>query len=117
MDDEVDGRDLVATVLRMHGAQVMTAGSAEEALDLLRMTPVAVIVSDIGMPGIDGYELIRRVRALPREAGLKVRAVALTAYVREQDRRRALEAGFQDHLSKPVEPAELLRVVAEFVSR
>lgn len=117
VDDDADGRDLVATVLRMHGAKVMSAGSAGEALDLFRQNPVPVIVSDLGMPGMDGLELMRRIRGFSGEAGVRVRAVALTAYVRDQDRQRALDAGFQTHLSKPVEPAELVRVVSELASR
>jgi len=116
VDDEADGRDLVATVLRMHGAKVIAAGGAGEALDLFLRNSVSVIVSDLGMPGMDGFELMRRIRSLPGEAGAQVRAIALSAYVREQDRSRAVEAGFQKHVGKPVEPAELVRVVAELAA-
>ena len=112
VDDEADARDLVATVLRGSGAEVTLASSVKEALELIAKEPPRVLVSDIGMPGADGYELIRRVHALPG-AGKDVQAVALTAYAHEEDRRRALEAGFQAFVTKPVEPAQLVRVVAE----
>ncbi len=113
VDDELDGRDLVATVLCMQGASVTVAGGAEEALALFQKNPVGVIVSDVGMPGMDGYQLIRRIHQLSQESGLEVRAIALTAYVREKDRRLAFDAGFKTHLAKPVDPAELVRAVAE----
>jgi CheY-like chemotaxis protein len=110
-DDEADARDLVATVLRTHGAEVATVSSVEQALELLAKGSPRVLVSDIGMPGADGYELIRRLRALAIPSA-QVPAIALTAYAREEDRRRAIEAGFQTHVAKPVEPDELVRVVA-----
>jgi PAS domain S-box-containing protein len=112
VDDEADARDLVATVLQTHGAEVTTASSVDEGLALLSRSSPRVLVCDIGMPGADGYQLIRRLRALTGSSSAQVPAVALTAYAREEDRRRALEAGFQMHVAKPVEPAELLRVVA-----
>jgi CheY-like chemotaxis protein/anti-sigma regulatory factor (Ser/Thr protein kinase) len=117
VDDEADARDLVATVLRGSGAEVTTASSAERGLELLIQSPPAVLLSDIGMPNTDGYELIRRVRALAETRGAQTPAVALTAYAREQDRRRALEAGFQRHVAKPVEPSELVRIVTSLVHR
>jgi CheY-like chemotaxis protein len=78
----------------------------------LAANQIAVLISDIGMPDIDGYELVRRVRAQSDTNSAQMPAVALTAYTRELDRNRALEAGFQTHVAKPVEPAELVRVVA-----
>ncbi|MEO8359606.1 MAG: ATP-binding protein [Vicinamibacteria bacterium] len=111
VDDEADARDLVATALRGKGADVTTAASAAEALDLMVQRSFTVMVSDVGMPDTDGYELIRRVRKLGTDRAA-VQAVALTAYSREEDRRRALEAGFQTYLSKPVDPDELVKVVA-----
>jgi signal transduction histidine kinase len=111
VDDEEDARDLVATVLRAQGAEVTTASSAAQVMDLLSKTSPTVLISDIGMPETDGYELIRRVRTLT-----SIPAIALTAYAREEDRRRALEAGFQAYVAKPVEPAELVRVVAALLS-
>jgi signal transduction histidine kinase/DNA-binding response OmpR family regulator len=112
VDDEPDARDLVATVLRIHGAAVTLAESAEEALELLDVATHMVLVSDIGMPVTDGYSLIRRVRALDT-ATAKIPALALTAYAREEDRRRALEAGFHAYLAKPVDPQVLVRMVLE----
>lgn len=115
VDDEADARDLVATALRANGAEVMTAANAAQGLELLSDKKPMVLVSDIGMPETDGYELIRRVRRLPGTRESHVPAIALTAYAREEDRRLALEAGFQTHVTKPVEPAELVRVVAGLV--
>ena len=111
-DDEPDARALVATALRAHGAEVRTASSVDEALACLAQRSPMVLISDIGMPGEDGYALIRRVRALGTSAA-KIPAIALTAYAREEDRRRALAAGFQTYLAKPVEPDDLVRVVGE----
>jgi PAS domain S-box-containing protein len=112
VDDEPDTRELLAAVLKGRGAAVTLAASAGEALEALERETPHVLVSDIGMPGEDGYDLIRRVRALPPERGGNVPAAALTAYAREDDRIRALLAGFQIHIPKPVNPAELAAVVA-----
>jgi PAS domain S-box-containing protein len=116
VDNEQDARDLIAMVLRANGAEVITAASAAQALERLAEKTPTVLISDIGMPDMDGYQLIRRVRNLTGAGGASVPAVALTAYSREQDRRLALEAGFQTHVSKPVDPDELVRVVAGLVS-
>ncbi len=115
VDDEADARELVATVLRINGAEVTMASNAERALELFTQSPPMVLVSDVGMPNVDGYELLRRVRRLSGARGAEVPAIALTAYAREEDRRLAFEAGFQTHVAKPVEPAELVRVVASLV--
>ena len=112
VDDEPDARDLVATVLRLRGAEVTTAGSAEEAMRVLELQTPTILLSDIGMPVADGYSLIARVRAL-KDENHKIPAIALTAYAREEDRRRALEAGFQTYLAKPVEPDSLVHAVFE----
>jgi len=112
VDDEPDGVAVLQRLLTAYGAAVRTANSAAEALELVQQQPPTVLVSDIGMPGEDGYALIRKVRSLPPEKGGRVAALALTAYARTVDRVRALEAGFQMHVSKPVEPAELLASVA-----
>jgi PAS domain S-box-containing protein len=111
VDDEEDARQLVSAILENCGALVTTAGSVDEAL-LLFGEPPDVLLSDIGMPGKDGFELMRRVRALGGGKGETVPAAALTAYARAEDRRAVLEAGFLMHVPKPVEPAELLAVVA-----
>jgi PAS domain S-box-containing protein len=117
VEDEEDTRDLLATALSHTGAQVEAVGSAEEALDALRRRPPEVLVCDIGMPGEDGYALLARVRALAAEDGGQVPAVALTAYARPDDRTRALAAGYQVHLPKPVDPDELIAVVARMAAR
>ncbi|MFT3765281.1 MAG: PAS domain S-box protein [Minicystis sp.] len=115
VDDEPDSLELTARVLEEHGATVITASSAVEALDRLRDERPNLVVSDIGMPGMDGYELIRHVRtALPAPVR-DLPAIALTAFARPEDRDRALRAGFQAHLVKPIEPSELLATVANLV--
>jgi len=108
VDDEPDARDLLAVVLQQRGALVTTADSAIAALDTLNTQPFDVLISDIQMPEVDGYELIRRLRAREAGCGKFIPAVALTAHVRAKDRARVLAAGFQMHVSKPVSAAELV---------
>jgi PAS domain S-box-containing protein len=117
VEDERDTRELLKTILEGYGAAVTEATSAVEALAALEHSRPDVLVSDIGMPGENGYELIKRVRALPAERGGRVPAVALTAYAGAKDRRRALLAGFHTHLAKPVERDELLAVLASLSAR
>lgn len=114
IDDEADTRDLVRTALETCGADIRTAGSAREGLDLLASWKPHVLICDIGMPEEDGYSVIRKVRASENSAALP--AIALTAYVRIEDRVRALEAGYQMFLPKPVEVSELRSTVANVVS-
>ncbi len=109
-DDDMHARELLAVILENAGGEVRAAASAEDALMILESWPAEVMVSDIEMPGEDGYALIERVRRLARSERLI--AIALTAHARPEDRLRALDAGFQWHLAKPVDPAELLSVVA-----
>ncbi len=116
VDDEDDARTLLAEVLRSHDAEVITASSAEEALREIQARPPDILVSDIGMPGEDGYSLIRKVRALTKDGRL-IPAAALTAYARREDRTRAMMAGFQAHVAKPIEPGELVIVVASLAGR
>lgn len=118
LDDEPDGRELVQRLLEDAGARVVTAGSAAEALDLLTQGRVApdVILSDIGMPEQDGYDFMRRVRRLDGAVAMAP-AAALTALARVEDRKRALMAGYQAHLAKPVDPAELVAMVASLAGR
>jgi signal transduction histidine kinase/DNA-binding response OmpR family regulator len=117
VDDEADARDLFKTVLEGSGARVTAVGSGAEAFSSFTTSPPDVIVSDIEMPEENGYDLIRRLRGLPAERGGRIPAAALTAYARAEDRMRALRAGFQHHVSKPVQPAELVAVVASLVRR
>jgi CheY-like chemotaxis protein len=117
VDDEQDTRDLVRMTLKQYGATVATAGSVDEALSTFEVVGPAAIVADIGMPGEDGYSLIRRLRQLPAEQGGLVPAIALTAYARRQDREEALAAGFNLHLTKPVEPSELAWAVVSLVRK
>ncbi len=117
VDDDDDARCLVEKVLRIQGAAVKTASSAREALDVLGSEPVDVLLSDIEMPGTDGYQLIKELRLRPAQQGGSVPAAALTAYARTEDRLRALRAGFQLHLAKPVQPSELITVVGSLAAR
>lgn len=112
VDDEADTRELLQRVLEEAGARVRTAASAEEALAALQQATPQVLVSDIGMPGMDGFELMQRVRRLALPGGARLPAVALTAFARAEDRERALAAGFDEHIAKPVEPPLLLKKLA-----
>ena len=112
VEDEADTRELLALSLQQCGAEVSAFGSVPEALASFDLAVPDVLLSDIGVPGEDGYSLIRKVRALPPALGGNVPAAALTAYARAEDRLRALEAGYQTHLAKPVDPAELIATVA-----
>jgi PAS domain S-box-containing protein len=117
VDDEPDARALVKRLLEECGAAVILAGSAEEAVQKVRTDRPDVIASDIGMPALDGYSLMSRIRALSPENGGETPALALTAYARAEDRVKAVMAGFQHHVSKPVEPAELIAMVASLAGR
>ncbi|MDX6385599.1 MAG: hypothetical protein QOK48_3172 [Blastocatellia bacterium] len=117
VDDEHDTRELLRTSLSECGAEVTVAGSVAEAFAAFEASIPDILISDIGMPDVDGYELIRRLRELPLEGGGKVPAIALTAYARVEDRLKALRAGFQMHVPKPVELAELVTVVASVAGR
>ena len=116
VDDEPDARDLIKRILSDCNAEVRTAASAHQALESIREEIPDLLVSDLGMPDVDGFELLAQVRALAPEKGGNVPAVALTAFARSEDRLRALEAGFRAHISKPVEPSELIATVAAAVS-
>ena len=111
VEDDADTQELLKTVLQQHGAEVITVGSATSALTEIERAQPDVIISDIAMAGQNGYDLIRKVRSLAPEAGGHIPAIALTAYASVADRRRALLAGFQTHLAKPIEPDDLLAVI------
>jgi signal transduction histidine kinase/CheY-like chemotaxis protein len=117
VDDEADARELMAELLQRGQAQVSQAASAGEAYELLVRDRPDVLISDIGMPGEDGYSLIRRVRALPAPQGGRTSAIALTAYASSEDRKQALIAGYDVHVPKPIEQAELLAVLANLGQR
>ncbi len=117
VEDDDDARALLEEVLGGQGASVLSSPTASKALSILEQQPIDVLVSDIEMPGIDGYHLIREVRSRSVAQGRDVPAAALSAYARTEDRLRALRAGFQLHLAKPVQPSELVTVVASLAAR
>lgn len=116
VDDDDDSRFYISTVLEADGASVMAVASAALAMEALPKLQPDVLICDIAMPGEDGYTLIRRVRTLKPEKGGRTPAVALTAYADSEDRIHALEAGFQTHIGKPVEPEKLTTIVANLVA-
>jgi PAS domain S-box-containing protein len=113
VEDDADTRELVQHLLEGQGASVLTAGTATEALSLLERAGADILVSDIALPELDGYQLVRRVRQ-GSEPARSIPAIALTAYTRSEDRTKALRAGYQAHVQKPVEPAELLAAISSF---
>jgi CheY-like chemotaxis protein len=116
VDDESDARELLRTVLADQGAKVTSFASAEDALAALKTTKPTVLVCDVGMPKMDGYQLIRKLRADESRSG-RIPALALTAFARAEDRKRSLIAGYQAHLAKPFDVGELILVVADLVGR
>jgi PAS domain S-box-containing protein len=115
VDDDRDNRELINRILSDCGATVRVAASARDALVMFREAPPKLLISDLGMPEVDGFELLDWVRHLGRDEGSQVPAIALTAFARSEDRLLALEAGFSAHISKPVEPSELIATVAAVV--
>ena len=117
VDDDQDSREFVTFLLQQHGANVTEVASANEALINLRETEFDLLISDIGMPTIDGYALIRQIREHAPEQGKSIPAIALTAYAGEVDQRQALANGFQHHLTKPVEPELLMQTILALVEK
>lgn len=117
VDDEEDSLQFITFLLKQSGAIVTATFSASTALEALEQVKPDILISDIGMPNQDGYSLLRQIRLLTAEQGGNVPAIALTAYATEEDSHRALSAGFQKHLTKPVEPADLIAAVADLVER
>jgi CheY-like chemotaxis protein/two-component sensor histidine kinase len=115
VDDDNDTREFLAFVLEQGEATVITAANAREAFTALRCNQPDVLISDIGMPDMDGYMLMRQVRALPPEQGGRIPAIALTAYAGEINQQKALQVGFQQHISKPVDPDILIAAIANIV--
>jgi PAS domain S-box-containing protein len=116
VEDEPDARDLLVTILEQHGAQVRAAASAAEALEAIKQSKPDLLLSDIEMPGEDGYSLLRKVKSMEAEIGA-IFVVALTAHTRLEDRVRALSAGFQSHISKPVKSDELISLISSQVKK
>lgn len=108
-------REVIGRMFAQSGAAVFTAAQVSEGLEILKRDRPHVIVSDIGMPGVDGHQFIRQVRRLSAERGGQTPAIALTAFARADDRQRALDAGFQLHIAKPVGPGELITVCASLL--
>jgi CheY-like chemotaxis protein len=117
VDDEQDMRELISFLLEDAGAEVLTVAVPQEALTALTNFQPDVLLSDIGMPGMDGYMLLRQVRALPPERGGLIPAIALTAYAGEFNQQQALQAGFHRHLAKPIEPDKLIKTIAALLSK
>jgi CheY-like chemotaxis protein len=117
VDDQEDARDLLRAMLSQYGALVITVDSARAALEEIDQRPPDVVLSDVGMPREDGYDLIRQLRRRTTQQGGRIPAIAVTAYASVADRAAALESGYQAHVAKPFDPAELARTVAGRVSR
>jgi CheY-like chemotaxis protein len=116
VEDDEDSRRLLGTMLKRHGAEVSAASSAADAFRLFTERRPDVLVSDIGMPEEDGYQLLKKIRALSPEEGGRVPALALTGYATRRDRERSFEAGYEEHMAKPVEQSELISVVSKLLS-
>ena len=117
VDDDPDARDLLKTILVLTGANVEEAGSAKDALIIIRQFKPDILISDIGMPGETGYDLIRNIRAIPEEYFQELPAIALTAYARNEDRIKALQAGFQTHLQKPIDPDVFVATIKSLLNK
>ncbi|PSB02754.1 response regulator [Merismopedia glauca] len=117
VDDDPDTRELLAFILKEYGAEAMVVASAGEVLTLLESFKPDILVTDIGMPDMDGYTLLRQVRSLPPERGGQVPAIATTAYARMEDRQQALTAGFQKHIAKPIDPSKLVAAISDLLSQ
>jgi CheY-like chemotaxis protein len=117
VDDEQDGREMLAILLRSHGALVATAESAEDAMAALDRQAPELLISDIGMPHADGYQLMRNIRKSAPEPWRSIPAIALTAFARAEDAAKARDAGFHTHLAKPVEPVRLVASIVALVNK
>ena len=113
IDDEMDSLNILTLVFEQEGAEVRSAVSAKQALDIFNKSTPDIIISDIGMPEVDGYTLLTKIRALPQ--GKNLPAIALSAYAGDIDRQRSLDVGFQEHLNKPVDIYSLLNVTIEIL--
>jgi CheY-like chemotaxis protein len=114
VDDDADSQELLALILADTGANVTRAASASEALTILGQSQPSLIISDIAMPDTDGYTLIQRIRAMPSKITSQIPAIALTAYDADEDREKALAFGYQEFITKPIDPDKLLNIVITF---
>ena len=117
VDDDVDALMMIREILEATGVRVTTAGSAAEALNLIEVSQPDVLLADVGMPKMSGFELIAQIRRSTNQRIREVPAAALTAYARSEDRASALRSGFQLHLAKPIDPAELMAAVASLAKQ
>jgi CheY-like chemotaxis protein len=117
VDDDLDTCELLATVLQLAGAAVTTALSVRDALSAFDEVKPNVLISDTRLATESGYQLIRKIRALPKEHGGQIPAIAVTGYVSPEDRQHALSSGFQVHLAKPIDPNQLVAIVAKLLKR
>ena len=115
VDDDDDSREFVAFVLEQEQANVIALSSAIDALEALKYTPADLLVSDVGMPDMDGYQLMQQIRAKPPDQGGQMLAIALTAYAGDYDQKRAITAGFQQHISKPIDPEILVQAIVNLI--
>jgi CheY-like chemotaxis protein len=117
VEDDPETREILAAILDRSGFSYRMAGRASEALSILDEWQPDAIVSDIGMPDMDGYEFVRELRQRTAEQGGRIPALALSAFARAEDRERAMSSGYQGHIAKPVDPADLVRAIAELTGR
>jgi CheY-like chemotaxis protein len=117
VEDDDDSRKLLGTILKRYGARVTSTKSAAEALRVFESELPDLLISDIGMPDEDGYQLIRKLRALPVEKGGQTPAIALTGYASRKDRERALTAGYHQHMAKPIEQVDMIAAIASLIGR
>jgi CheY-like chemotaxis protein len=115
VEDDADTREALRLLLKSHGAETIAVESCDQAMDTFAVRPPHVLISDIGMPAADGYELVTRVRALPKERGGHVPAIALTAYAGADDARQAIRSGFQAHVPKPFDSRDLVKTIETLV--
>jgi signal transduction histidine kinase/ActR/RegA family two-component response regulator len=117
VENDTDSREMLVTVLEQFGVNATAVASVAEALEAIEQTRPDVLISDIGMPSEDGYDLIRKLRALPAERGGMIPAIALTGYVSSKDRAKSISTGYQEHIAKPIEPSKLIGIIADVIKR
>src|SRR4029079_5000347 len=113
VEDDDDSRDMLATILKFHGADVLTAENVPDGFETFRSTRPDILISDVGLPEKDGYDLIRHIRSLPKDEGGQTPAIALTGYAGMNDQLQALRAGYQEHLAKPIDTEKLISAIVD----